>query len=196
VAVSTASIRNSPAFEDFSLLHLDTADRRDGENIGKLDLENVRLAVAHGLRYLQILLKQRPDIVYLPLSQGLFGYLRDAVFLYGARLLKSRVVIHLRGSNYRNFYFNSSPWMKLIIRTSLSPVRRTVVLGDNLRGMLSNLIPDNRVVVIPNATRCLPGDLPGESDRRERHACNDKGCPPGHRSGWADEVSVRRRLAR
>ena len=99
-----------------------------------------------------MLLHDRPDLVYLPLSQGTGGYLRDLAFLLPARWLGLRVVVHLRGSEFRTFYQGSSPAMRLIIRYSLGSVRRVIVLGESLRTLFEGLVPAERIVVVPNGS--------------------------------------------
>jgi glycosyltransferase involved in cell wall biosynthesis/ubiquinone/menaquinone biosynthesis C-methylase UbiE len=153
VAVSTQLIINSRAISDrFEVLLLDTADRRDGKNIGRFDFVNLRLAMLHAIRCQTNLRQNKPDIVYMPVSQGMYGYLRDALFLYLSHHYHRRVVVHLRGGNYHNFYLQSPFWLKWIIRNSLSKVRRAVVLGERFKDLLEGILPSDRVVVIPNGS--------------------------------------------
>ena len=82
------------------LLHLDTSDDRGVANIGRLDLRNVRLGLKHVATLVHMLAKERPHMVLLTASQGKFGLLRDALFVWIARLFGSKVVTYLRGSRY------------------------------------------------------------------------------------------------
>lgn len=152
VAVSTQVILDSPAFSAFRLIHLNTVDRRSIQNIGRFDFSNIALALYHGARFLWLLLRWQPDLVYLPISQGMAGYLRDAALLLPCRLFGVKVVAHLRGSEFRAFYAQSPVWLKELIRFTLVRVRRMVVLGDNLRSLFAGLVTDERVVAIPNGT--------------------------------------------
>ncbi len=152
VAVSTKLILNSPAFRRFCHLHLDTADRRTIENIGKFDMGNVLLALWHAARYSGLLLRYRPNLVYLPISQGTAGFLRDCTFLLPAIWLNIATVIHLRGSEFPDFYGRSPTFVKRLICYTLSRVQHAIVLGENLRGVFGDLIPPERISVAPNGT--------------------------------------------
>jgi glycosyltransferase involved in cell wall biosynthesis len=145
------------------IVHLDTADRRDLSNLGKLDWTNVRLAVWHGLNCLFLLLWRQPSIVYVPISQAMLPFFRDCLFLIPARLLKKTVVIHLHGSYFHEFYRRSSGPMRRLIRFALRNVYRAIVLGDSLVGVFDGIVPRDRITVVPNG---IPDYLDGDSGLR------------------------------
>lgn len=157
VAVSTRLILESPQLSRFELIHIDTSDRRDVRNIGRLDLWNVWLAIVHGWRLLRTLRRERPSIVYLTLSQGLFGFLRDAIFLLLGGAFRVKTIVHLRGSSYRAAYDGAPGWLRLFIRKAISRVSHFVVLGESLRRMCEGLVSQDRVTVIPNGTADFVG---------------------------------------
>src|SRR5688572_29738288 len=78
-------LMESPLRERFQLLQLDISDHRDLNNIGRFDVENVRLGVRHALSCYQALKRERPDLVYVPVAQNPLAYLRDSLFLLLAR---------------------------------------------------------------------------------------------------------------
>jgi glycosyltransferase involved in cell wall biosynthesis len=162
VTVSTRLILQSPAFQEYHLLHLDTSDRRSIANIGKFEFGNIFLALRHAWKFLSLLLHSRPDLVYVPISQGTGGYLRDLTFLLPARWLRIRVIVHLRGSEFRTFYQESAGLLQLLIRYSLGSIRRVIVLGESLRNIFAGLVPDERISVVPNGSEDLlaGGPLP------------------------------------
>jgi len=160
VAVSTQLILASPQLRKFRRLHLDTSDRRGIENIGTFDWQNIMLALWHFTKFIQIMTRHRPRLVYLPISQGIGGYLRDLAFLLPGRWLGVPTVVHLRGSEFRTFYNNSPLLMKGLIRYSLRMVRRMIVLGEGLRPIFKGLVPAARVVVVPNGTPDLASVVP------------------------------------
>lgn len=131
-------------------VHLDTADRRGLSNIGRVDVVNVVLAGYHALKYLRLLVVERPEIVYVPISQNRLGFLRDCLFLIPARLLGKKVVIHLHGGYFDRFYKTALPFMRAIIRFALRSTARAIVLGQSLSGIFEGIIPRERVRVVPN----------------------------------------------
>jgi len=150
VAIATRTILESSLRSQFRLVHLDTSDRRAGTNFGKLDLTNLWLAVKHILQLLWELIATRPSIVYIPISQGALGYLRDAVFILLAAVFGRRIVLHLRGAMFRSFYLASSSPLRWLIRITLARADRMIVLGECLRDLFDGLLDSARIRVVPN----------------------------------------------
>ncbi|MCB8943128.1 MAG: glycosyltransferase family 4 protein [Ardenticatenaceae bacterium] len=150
VAISTQLILQSPEFSDLNLVHLDTSDRRSISNIGSFDIGNITLGLWHALQLSFLMVKYRPALVYLPLSQGTGGFLRDATFLLPAKWLRIPTIIHLRGSEFQEFYQAAHPVLQWLIRYSLRGITRAIVLGQRLRYLFETLLPDEKIAVIPN----------------------------------------------
>lgn len=146
-------------------IHLDTADRRGLANVGKLDFTNVFLALFHGMKFLWILLSDRPTVVYVPISQLWLPFLRDCLFLVPARLSNRNVIIHLHGSYFRQFYMQTSPIMRAIVHYALGDVMIAIVLGENVANAFDGILPVNRIRVIPNG---VPDVLSGQAPRNAR----------------------------
>lgn len=149
-AVATQTLLASPLAERFRLLHLDTADRRGMENMGRLDAGNIGLAFTHLVRYLRLLRAEQPELVYVPLAQNRLGFLRDALFLLPARMMGKRVIVHVHGGGFRAFVDGTDAVTRTVVRAALARVAQAIVLGERLRPMLSGLVPQGRVAVVPN----------------------------------------------
>ncbi|AMM41433.1 MAG TPA: glycosyltransferase family 1 protein [Candidatus Atribacteria bacterium] len=150
VSVATEMILNSNLQRKFKIIHLDTADRRDLSNIGKIDFTNIYLAFEHFLKFIWLCIREKPEIVYIPISQTTLGYLRDCLFLVPAKIFHKKVIVHLHGGYFRKFYEGSSKLMKNLIEWTLKEVKRAIVLGESLRYIFQGLVPDERIVVVPN----------------------------------------------
>jgi len=152
--------------EGIHLIHLDTADRRDISNIGKLDLLNVLLALWHGLKFIYLLIVEHPDLVYVPISQATLPFLRDCLFLLPTRLLRKPLVVHLHGGHFSTFYSAQKGVMAWIIRRALENAN-AIVLGQALVSAFDGIIPRHRVQVVPNGVSdCLE---PGARERSSDH---------------------------
>lgn len=134
----------------FRVTFLDISDRRNIQSMGRLDFVNVWLGVKHALEFLVRLVVVRPEIVYLGVSQGLWGYLRDLTFIVPALLSRRKLVLHLRGSEFRKFYDEMPGWLRSITRWVLSRTARMLVLGECIRPVFQGLMPSERVFVVPN----------------------------------------------
>lgn len=105
------------------------------------------------------LIVRQPGTLYLTNSQSWTGFLKDAVFILSARAGGHRIVLHLKGGNYDNFYREQSRARQFLIRRTLTLADRLVVLGTALTEMYA-FVPGYRekVVVVVNG---LPDDMPG-----------------------------------
>jgi len=166
--VFVQQLLNSSLQQRFDIVHLDTSDRRNLDNISKLDFTNVRLAITHVFRLIQICIKDRPALAHLALSQNTLGFLRDGLFLLALRWFsKARPVVHLHGSYFPQFY-RSAPWLvRRFVDAILRRVSRGIVLGQALRPIFSPWLPDSRIEVVPNGSSLLP-HLNGKFERNGR----------------------------
>lgn len=79
--VVTENVLNSDLQKKFKIVHLDTSDRRGLSNIGKVDFINVYLAIKQFLKFIWLCVKEKPQVVYVPISQTSLGYLKGRLFL-------------------------------------------------------------------------------------------------------------------
>jgi glycosyltransferase involved in cell wall biosynthesis len=93
----------------------------------------------------------RPEIVYIPISQNVPAFLRDALFASQARALGSKLVLHLHGGFWRELYEKESgPVFRHVAQAVLQQASAAIVLGENLRGIFESLIADQRIHVVEN----------------------------------------------
>ncbi len=152
VTISTAFVLANPFLrERFEVVHLDTSDRRGLENIGGWDLRNVRVGLAAVARLVPML-RPREGVVYLPISQGVGGFLRDSFFVLAASLRGWRVAAHLRGSELHHLYASASPAFRSWMRLTLARVDSLAVMGESVRDTVDGLVPAERIAVVPNGT--------------------------------------------
>jgi glycosyltransferase involved in cell wall biosynthesis len=151
VAVSTSLVLANKVLQSrFHVEHLDTSDHRSHQNIGKWEIGNVVLGLGHTIQLARRLRGER-GLIYLPLSQG-SAFLRDSLFIHLAGLAGWRVAIHLRGSEFQDLYARSNGPLRLWIRITLRRVASAAVMGTSLRGAFGDLIPAERIAVVPNGT--------------------------------------------
>jgi glycosyltransferase involved in cell wall biosynthesis len=120
------------------------------DNSGRLDLRNVYLALLHGIRFWTLLMTERPSIVYVPIAQNTLGFLRDSLFMIPARWLRARLVIHLHGGGFGQFYESTHALVRLLVRLCLRRVDLAIVLHEKFRGIFGDLLPSSRVTVVEN----------------------------------------------
>ena len=71
MTLSMRALLESALVRRFEVVHLDTSDHRGIENVGQIDLRNIKLALLHGAKFSWFLLRYRPAVVYLPIARTL-----------------------------------------------------------------------------------------------------------------------------
>ena len=149
-AVAAKIILNSSLKDEFNLIHLDMSDHRDINTLAKIDFTNFYLAFKQYFILAILIIKHKPALVYIPAGQTTVGYIRDAGFIVIAKFFRRKVLCHLRGGNFLNWYNSTSSLTRWIVRRVHSKVDGQIVLGNNLKGLFNWLLPDEKIFVIPN----------------------------------------------
>ena len=91
-AIATSILLNSSLKENYELLHLDTRINKSVATMGKWSPMKAMRSLGLYIRYIGLLLKEKPDLVLVPISQTTMGFMKDAVFLKWGwiRFLNSR----------------------------------------------------------------------------------------------------------
>jgi len=162
MSVFTEMLLREPHDARVRLIHLDTTDRRDYANLGQLDLANVALGLKSLVGLVVCILIHWPAVVYLPLSQNGWGFLRDGVLIWTARLLGRRVVGHLHGSEFADRFYSTRSFLgRWWIRTTCRRLARVLVLGERMGACFQGIVPDDRIRCVPNGAwdLCMPDAL-------------------------------------
>ncbi|MEP6890665.1 MAG: glycosyltransferase family 4 protein, partial [Nitrospirota bacterium] len=150
VAIAIQTLLRSPLSEKFDVVHLELADRRGIQHVNKPDLHDVLLFINQWSKFLGLLIRYRPRMVYLVISQTTIGFLRDSFLIWPAYFWGSRVILHLHGGNLREWFLGRSWFMRSYVCAILSRVHHVIVLGESLKELLHGLVKTSRVSVVPN----------------------------------------------
>jgi len=135
----------------FHLYHLRTNGKSSNQAKGRLSVSSVSTAMRLWASLVWTMVRDRPQIVYLYLSQNWSGFLRDALLIVTGWLLGAKVVAHVRGSNFGNFYTHSRLWLKPLIRFVVGRLSRVILLAERFRVQFVELFPAERIRVVYNA---------------------------------------------
>lgn len=138
--------------------HLETGeDDRPVFNTGVLDAQNLYLGVKHVLTLILLLLRNRDADVHVPISQNRWGFARDAVFIWIAHLARRRVIVHLYGGLFGDFYAGLGTFERTLVRRTFGCVDAAWVETENRRTVFSVLLPPESIRVVENtADDCGP----------------------------------------
>lgn len=150
VAVATRSLLDSRTLsEEFELIHLDTSDRRSLNNLGRVDLTNVLLALTSCIRLASICVRRRPALIYYTLSQNAPALLRDVCLASIGQALGAGSVVQLAGARYVDTA-KSGSFAGYLTRLALRRAARVLVLGESQAAGVVEVCGHNRVSVVPN----------------------------------------------
>lgn len=149
-AIAAKILLNSRLKDLYNLIHLDTSDHRSINTLGKVDVINFLIAFKLYWKLISLILRFRPEAIYIPSQQTTLGYLRDVPLILIARCRNCKVICHLRGGYFGNWYKEVNPIMKLVIEYVQKKIDAQIVLGQNLVPMFSNLMSEKKIYVVPN----------------------------------------------
>lgn len=150
VSAAIEALLRSSIREEFSLIHLDIADRRGIQHVDKPDLYDVLMFIRQWIALVWKLVRYRPNIVYVPVSQNTIGFLRDSFFTLPALLLRRRIIFHLHGGNFRDWLNGHGKFMQSYVRFLLRRLDKVIVLCESLANIFHGLVPEDRIAVVQN----------------------------------------------
>lgn len=165
VTIFNEELLNSKILEVYRLYHLDISDKRNLDNLGRIDWENTYLALRNLWNLIRLCLSKKPDLVYLPMAQNI-AYLRDGMFIVIAGFFsKAKIIIHLHGSYFKEYYHNTSRFMRKFIDFTMNKVDTAIVVGNRLKYIFDEWVED--IQVVPNGTPFNP--MLGDKFQRNRN---------------------------
>lgn len=152
--LSNQMVWESKIQDRFKCRLLDISDRRDLNNLGKFEWLNVLLGIKHLFQTAWAMIVFRPQVVYLLINQNKWAALRDCSIIWTAFIFgRAKVVIHLRGAFFLQFFDHTSGWVKKIITATLRKVDAAIVLGDGLKNNFDRWC--SYIYAVPNGTDLL-----------------------------------------
>jgi phosphopantetheine adenylyltransferase len=99
--------------------------------------------------------RTRARIVHIHTCSG-FSLYRSALDMVVARLLGSRVILHVHGAAFDKFHAGAGRLLRRVIAWSLTRADRVIALSGGWAQKLRRMAPRACVVVIENAVENLP----------------------------------------
>jgi glycosyltransferase involved in cell wall biosynthesis len=149
-AIATEILLRSALRDRFRLVHLDTRAHRSLTSMGNWSIRKAFRTLSIYLRMKWLLLRHRPDVVIIPISQSTLGFFKDSLYLWIAKAFFRKVIFHLRGSNFRTWYAASGTINKAYVRWVLRRIQGVIVQGEKLRPIFEGLVPSEIIHVVPN----------------------------------------------
>jgi len=167
VSVAIEKLLDSYVNNRFNVYHVDLADRRGIQHVDKPDLYDVALFFRHFFQAIKIVISKRPSIAYLPISQKTIGFLRDSFFILLCLVGGCRIILHLHGGDFRNWYEHRGRIFRIFIQSILRSIDVMIVLSESFKTMFEGLIPTQKIAVVPNGVE-IPSSIKDITDNHQR----------------------------
>ena len=143
-------ILKSSLKNNFELIHLDTKINHKISSFGTWSFAKIFKNISIYFKMFSLLRKHKPDLVLIPISQTTTGFFKDSLFILIAKLFGKKVLLQLRGSNFKTWINNSSTINKRYVRYILMKTQGMIVLGNNLKYLFADYYTDDAIFVVPN----------------------------------------------
>jgi len=149
-AIATAIILNSSLKDKFELIFLNTKANDSINTLGKWSVGKIFKNFSLYFKLVGLILKNKPDLILIPISQTTSGFVKDSFYILMARLFRKKVLLQLRGSNFKNWLNNSSGTVRWYVKFILKRSRGIIVLGNKLKYLFEDYFPEEKIFVVPN----------------------------------------------
>jgi glycosyltransferase involved in cell wall biosynthesis len=131
---------------------------------GRFSFENIKNNLLNFLEYLFRICRFKPDIIYMPLAQNRFGFLRDSVFVLLGKMLKRKIIVHFHGANFDEFINNQKGMFCRYISSTLNKFDHLILLGAKFKNQFTAHINEEKISILYNCVSEIPHCVKTESD--------------------------------
>lgn len=141
--------------EYFNLALIKSNVRQRNADKGRFDFAGVLRFICLSGKLIYEIIRTKPSIIYLPIAQNKVAFLRDALYILIAKLFCRKVIVHLMGSNFRNFYDSVSRNYQFLIKRILSLTDGLILQSDLFKSQFKDLFDIRKIAVLPS---CIDTD--------------------------------------
>jgi glycosyltransferase involved in cell wall biosynthesis len=149
-AIATQLLLQSGLKNKFDLVHIDTKINEDLKSMGSWSFKKLLKNLGIYISIIKHGLKAKPQLVLIPISQSTVGFLKDSIYILISRMFCRKIVLHLRGSEFKIWMDRSSFLTRMYVKLIFSLCSGVIVLGNNLRYLFHGYFPENKIFVAPN----------------------------------------------
>ena len=152
--VWTEILLNSSLKDRYNLIHFNNNIHKDLKTLGKFGIRNIGSNLNLYFRLILKLKSEKPDLVFIPISQTTIGFIKDSFFILLGRFYKRRVLLILHGSNFLNWFKNSGIITEKYVKQCLKGTEGIIVLGEKLKPLFDGFYSSSRIFSVPNGANC------------------------------------------
>lgn len=125
------------------------------QDIGKVSIRKlIRMPILMAKMLIKCL-HIRPEICIYFIALGKIGFLADNFILFLLSMCRIPYILDIHGKGFYNLCTSNNIW-RILVRTALSNALGGMVRGEILKNDVNMFIPNDRLMVVPNAIPNLP----------------------------------------
>ena len=149
-AVATDILLNSKLKDNFEIIHLNTNTHQSIETLAKIRFKSLLKNLQLYFRLFLLLVRSKPILVLIPISQTTIGFVKDSFFIFISWLFRKKILIQLRGSNWKNWLKESSGLTNWYVNMIMGLATGGIVLGNKLKYLFEGYLPSENIFSISN----------------------------------------------
>ena len=147
---------NSPTLsKHYDLDHLETG-RTGSEDIGLLS--GMKRTVHQLMDFLRAMKKHNIDIVHIH-TASFWSFWRYSVFILLSKLVGKKVLLHIHGAAFKEFYHGNNVFKRKIVALILRNCHALIVLSKHWETFFDGIVPDVRKYVVVNSVKVPSIDI-------------------------------------
>lgn len=186
IAAVISGYYGSKLEQDYEMIYVESY--KDGGKLAKL-LKGIK----GYFHFAKVLLIDNPDLVHIHSSFGPSFY-RKLPFIYMASFARVPIINHIHGADFDSFYLSASEKKKKQIRDAYSRCEKLIALSAEWKERLSNIVEEDKVIVIENYSVLNQVALNIRNDRKTNNTVLFLG-ELGRRKGCYDIPAVMKKVA-
>ena len=150
---------------DYEILWFHNGIHKSITTIGTTGILSFYRHICLHFKYLLFLLKHKPGIIVIPISQSFVGYVKDSVYILLSCLFKGKTLVMLHGSNLKTWLSTSHHLIRAYFRITLKSCSGAIVLSEKLKYIFEDYFPTEKIFAVPNG---LNFDLPLQKESKNK----------------------------
>ncbi len=107
------------------------------------------------IRFLRLTFMRSYDVLHLH-TASYTSFWEKCLYIWLAHLFKRKVILHVHGSRFSQFYTDSSPVLRRLVMRYLNKTDRVIALSQSMKAFFARLMPAERIAVIENGIDMNP----------------------------------------
>ena len=149
-AIATKIILESDLCKRYDVSFLNTKANDSISTLGKWSFGKILKNFSLYFELISLIVKNKPDVILIPISQTTSGFIKDSIYILIASVFRKRILLQLRGSDFKNWIDRSSSPVKSYVRFILKRSKGIIVLGEKLKYLFQDYFSNDNIFVVPN----------------------------------------------